>query len=95
MASISDKRTTFFGSGTRTLVAPVGFGVFGVGSVVRLEMLLLLKLTCEFSAGEGLVGEDVKGTEVKRLVRHSMHLSRRFAHGEQMYVCPQGRTTGI
>jgi len=54
-------------------------------------MELLLKLTLEFRVGDKDECDEFKdeaveseGIVVKRLVRHSIHLSRRLAQGAQM-----------
>jgi hypothetical protein len=46
------------------------------------------------SPGRGAPAPLGGRTTVYRGIRHSMHLSSRFAQALQTYVCPQGRTTG-
>lgn len=96
MASIKDIKTTFFGNSILLLI--MGGGFLGGGGFLWPGALVLgPKLLVDHPgncSGASFAGVQVSGTSSKRGVRHSMHLSRRFAHSLQTYVCPHGKTTG-
>lgn len=86
MASIKDIRTTFFGNGILLFIIGGGF-LFGGGflgpGVLDLGPKLLVDHPGNCSGTSFAGVHDVSGTRSKSGIRHSMHLSRRFAHSLQ------------